>query len=59
MQLADPCGWGEFPGRHGIAIVTGAARGIDVWNAGQIREVLLSVINRGATSLIADMSTTI
>ena len=32
---------------------------IDVSNAGQIREALLSVINRGATSLIADMSATI
>ena len=32
---------------------------IDVSNAGQIRETLLSVINRGATSLIADMSATI
>ena len=31
---------------------------IDVSNAGQIREALLSVINRGATSLIADMSAT-
>ena len=32
---------------------------IDVSNAGQIREALLSVINRGATSLIADMTATI
>jgi len=29
---------------------------IDVSNAGQIREELLSVINRGARSLIADMT---
>jgi anti-anti-sigma factor len=32
---------------------------IDVSNAGQIREELLSVINRGAQSLIADMTATI
>jgi anti-anti-sigma factor len=32
---------------------------IDVSNAGQIREELLSVIKRGATSLIADMTATI
>ncbi len=32
---------------------------IDVSNAGQIREALLSAINRGAESLIADMSVTI
>jgi anti-anti-sigma regulatory factor len=32
---------------------------IDVSNAGPIREELLSVINRGATSLIADMTATI
>src|ERR1700730_4907756 len=32
---------------------------IDVSNAGQIREQLLSVINRGATALIADMTATI
>ena len=32
---------------------------IDVSNAGQIREELLSVINRGATALIADMTATI
>ena len=31
---------------------------IDVSNAGQIREELLSVINRGATALIADMTAT-
>jgi anti-anti-sigma factor len=32
---------------------------IDLSNAGQIREELLSVINRGATALIADMTATI
>jgi anti-sigma B factor antagonist len=32
---------------------------IDVSNAGQIREELLSVINRGATALVADMTATI
>ena len=32
---------------------------IDVSNAGQIREVLLSVINRGAEALIVDMTATI
>ena len=32
---------------------------IEVSNAGQIREQLLSVINRGATSLIADLTATI
>jgi anti-anti-sigma factor len=32
---------------------------IDVSDAGQIREQLLSVINRGATELIADMSATV
>jgi anti-anti-sigma factor len=31
---------------------------IDVANAGQIREELLSVINRGATELVADMTAT-
>ena len=32
---------------------------IDVTNAGQIREELLSVINRGATELVADMTATV
>jgi anti-anti-sigma factor len=32
---------------------------IDVANAGQIREELLSVINRGATELVADMTVTV
>jgi len=32
---------------------------IDVSNAGQIREQLLAIINRGATALIADMTATI
>jgi anti-anti-sigma regulatory factor len=32
---------------------------IDVSNAGQIREELLSVINRGAEALIADLTATI
>ncbi len=32
---------------------------IGISNAGQVREVLLSVINRGATTLIADMTMTL
>ena len=32
---------------------------IDVSNAGQIREELLSIINRGATALIVDMTATV
>jgi anti-anti-sigma factor len=41
----------------GQAVVTLPGH-IDVSNAGQISEQLLSVINRGATELIADMTTT-
>jgi anti-anti-sigma factor len=41
----------------GQAVVTLPGH-IDVSNAGQITEQLLSVINRGATELIADMTTT-
>jgi anti-anti-sigma factor len=40
------------------AVVTLPAH-IDVANAGQIREELLSVINRGATDLVADMTVTV
>jgi anti-sigma B factor antagonist len=32
---------------------------VDVSNAGQVREELLSVINRGATALIVDMTATV
>jgi anti-anti-sigma factor len=39
--------------------VIGLPEHIDVSNAAQIREQLLSVINRGATALIADMTATI
>ena len=42
----------------GLAIMT-LPEHIDVSNAGQIREQLLSVINRGATVLITDMTTTL
>lgn len=44
--------------RGGQAIVT-LPEQIDVSNAGQIREELLSVINRGAAVLIADMTATL
>ena len=39
------------------AVVTLPAE-IDITNAGQVREVLLSVLNQGAVVLIADLSTT-
>jgi anti-anti-sigma factor len=42
----------------GQAIVT-LPEQIDVSNAGQIREELLAVINRGAAALIADMTATL
>jgi anti-sigma B factor antagonist len=42
----------------GQAVVT-LPEHIGVSNAGQVREELLSVINRGATTLIADMTATI
>jgi anti-anti-sigma factor len=45
----------RWPGQQ--AVVTLPAH-IDVANAGQIREQLLSVINRGATELVADMTVT-
>jgi anti-sigma B factor antagonist len=41
-----------------LAVVT-LPEHIDVSNAGQIREELLSVINRGAAVLIADMTATL
>jgi anti-anti-sigma factor len=41
----------------GQAVVT-LPEHIDVSNAGQIREQLLSIINRGATELVADMTAT-
>jgi anti-anti-sigma regulatory factor len=43
----------------GRQAVTELPEHIDVSNAGQIREELLSVINRGAAALIADMTATI
>ena len=39
------------------AVITLPAE-IDITNAGQVREVLLSVLNQGAAVLIADLSTT-
>jgi len=45
----------EWTGRQ--AVVT-LPEHIDVSNAGQIREELLSVINRGAIALIVDMTAT-
>ncbi|MGD0560595.1 MAG: STAS domain-containing protein, partial [Streptosporangiaceae bacterium] len=42
----------------GQAVVT-LPEHIGISNAGQVREQLLSVINRGATILIADMTATI
>ena len=42
----------------GLAVVA-LPEHIGASNAGQVREELLSVINRGATTLIADMTTTI
>jgi anti-anti-sigma factor len=46
----------EWAGRQ--AVVT-LPEHIGVSNAGQVREELLSVINRGATTLIADMTATV
>jgi anti-anti-sigma factor len=43
----------------GALAVVALPEHIDVSNAGQIREELLSAINRGAQSLIADMTSTI
>lgn len=45
-----------WDGSHAVAVLP---EHIDVSNAGHIREELLSVINRGATSLIADMTATV
>jgi anti-anti-sigma regulatory factor len=42
----------------GQAVVT-LPEHIGISNAGQVREELLSVINRGATTLIADMTATV
>jgi anti-anti-sigma factor len=42
----------------GLRAVVTLPEHIDVANAGQIREELLSVINRGATELVADMTAT-
>jgi anti-anti-sigma factor len=46
----------EWTGRQAIVTLPGH---IDVSNAGQLREQLLSVINRGAAVLIADMAVTV
>jgi anti-sigma B factor antagonist len=43
-------------GRRAVVTLPGH---IDASNAGQIRDALLSVINRGATELIADMTATV
>jgi anti-anti-sigma factor len=55
VVLEDPCPV-EWPGGH--AVVT-LPEHIGISNAGQVREELLSIINRGATSLIADMTATV
>jgi anti-anti-sigma factor len=54
-MLASSCPV-QWAGRQ--AVVT-LPEHMDVSNAGQIREDLLSVINRGATSLVADMTATV
>ena len=54
-MLTDSCPV-QWTGRR--AVITLPAY-IDASNAGQIREVLLSVINRGAEALIADLAATI
>ena len=43
----------------GVHAVVTLPEHIDVSNAGQIREQLLSIINRGATELVADMTATV
>jgi anti-anti-sigma factor len=45
----------EWAGRRAVVVLP---EHIDISNAGQIREELLSVLNRGARVLIADMSAT-
>ena len=45
----------EWPGRQVVAL----PEHIGISNAGQVREELLSAINRGAQGLIADMTATI
>ena len=54
--MASQAGPEQWTGRQ--AVIT-LPEQIDVSNAGQIREALLSAINRGATALIADMTATI
>ena len=46
----------QWTGRQAVVTLLGH---IDDFSAGQIREVLLLVINRGATELIADMTGTV
>src|SRR2546425_6398007 len=46
----------EWMGRRAIVGFPGK---VDVSNVGQLRDRLLSVINRGATVLIADMTSTV
>ena len=45
----------QWTGRHAVVALP---EHIDVYNARPIREELLSIINRGAKALIADMSVT-
>jgi anti-anti-sigma factor len=54
--MVSQAGSVQWTGRQAVMMLP---EQIDVSNAGQIREALLSAINRGATSLIADMSATI
>jgi anti-sigma B factor antagonist len=52
--------WNIYPVQWmGQQAVVALPEHIDVSNAGQIREELLSVINRGAAALIADMTATL
>lgn len=46
----------QWTGRQAVVTLLGH---IDDFSAGQIREVLLLVINRGATELITDMTGTV
>jgi PAS domain-containing protein len=46
----------RWTGEHAVVVLP---EHIDLSNAGQIREELLSVVNRGATVLIVDMSETV
>ena len=54
--MVSQAGSGQWTGQQAVMTLP---EQIDVSNAGQIREALLSAINNGAESLIADMSATI